>query len=146
MRLERYEDSFSGGDASRAGEAVGQRDLCGGKSLGRFVFENDFIRVLVVYVSFEGAQLEARGGEGTSLGGAAGSVSTGLMHATPGEMKSFRSSALRMALMARFFLTFFVSLFHREYCESYRDLLRAGVTNPRKPGESCGKTIVSCLI
>jgi hypothetical protein len=31
---------------------------------------------------------------------AAGRVSTGLMHATPGDMKSFRSSAERMALMA----------------------------------------------
>jgi hypothetical protein len=30
---------------------------------------------------------------------AAGSVSTGLMHATPGDMKSFRSSAERIALM-----------------------------------------------
>lgn len=28
-----------------------------------------------------------------------GRVSTGLMQATPGEMKSFRSSALRMALI-----------------------------------------------
>lgn len=56
------------------------------------------------------------GGEDTSFGGAAGSVSTGLMHATPGEMKSFRSSALRIALMARFFMS---SLFHREDCEDY---------------------------
>lgn len=32
-------------------------------------------------------------------GFAAGSVSTGLMHATPGDIKSFRSSAERMALM-----------------------------------------------
>ena len=31
------------------------------------------------------------------IGLAAGSVSTGLMHATPGEMKSFKSSADRMA-------------------------------------------------
>jgi hypothetical protein len=30
---------------------------------------------------------------------AAGSVSTGLMHATPGDMKSFRSSAERIALI-----------------------------------------------
>lgn len=29
-----------------------------------------------------------------------GSVSTGLMHATPGEIKSLRSSAERIALMA----------------------------------------------
>jgi len=36
----------------------------------------------------------------SSLGLAAGSVSTGLMHATPGEMKSFRSSAERMADIA----------------------------------------------
>lgn len=33
-------------------------------------------------------------------GGAAGRVSIGLMHATPGEIKSLRSSAERMALMA----------------------------------------------
>jgi hypothetical protein len=59
--LEGYEDSFGGGDASRAGEAVGQRDLCGGESLGRFVFQNDFIGVLSVYVSFGGAQLVDRG-------------------------------------------------------------------------------------
>lgn len=32
-------------------------------------------------------------------GGGAGRDSTGLMQATPGEMKSFRSEALRMALM-----------------------------------------------
>lgn len=32
-------------------------------------------------------------------GFAAGNVSTGLMHATPGDMKSFKSSAERMALM-----------------------------------------------
>jgi hypothetical protein len=42
--------------------------------------------------------------EGTKLtfsvaGLAAGKVSTGLMHATPGEIKSLRSSALRMALI-----------------------------------------------
>lgn len=34
--------------------------------------------------------------------GFAGSVSIGFMHATPGDMKSFRSSAERMALMASF--------------------------------------------
>lgn len=33
------------------------------------------------------------------VGGAVGSDSTGLMHATPGEMKSFRSSAERIADM-----------------------------------------------
>lgn len=46
---------------------------------------------------------ERTGGGGhtdSSLGGAAGRVSMGLMQATPGEMKSFRPSALRMALMA----------------------------------------------
>jgi hypothetical protein len=32
-------------------------------------------------------------------GFAAGRVSIGLIHATPGDMKSFRSSAERMALM-----------------------------------------------
>ena len=32
-------------------------------------------------------------------GFAAGKVSTGLIHATPGEMKSFKSSAERIALM-----------------------------------------------
>ena len=32
-------------------------------------------------------------------GFAAGSVSTGLIHATPGDIKSFRSSAERIALM-----------------------------------------------
>lgn len=40
-----------------------------------------------------------RGRTDSSLGGAAGRVSMGLMQATPGEMKSFRPSALRMALM-----------------------------------------------
>jgi hypothetical protein len=34
--------------------------------------------------------------------GFAGNVSMGLMHATPGDMKSFRSSAERMALMASY--------------------------------------------
>lgn len=36
-----------------------------------------------------------------AAGFAAGSVSTGFMQATPGEMKSFRSSEERMALMVR---------------------------------------------
>lgn len=39
--------------------------------------------------------------ESAGVGFAAGRVSTGFMHATPGEMKSFRSSAERMALMVR---------------------------------------------
>lgn len=37
--------------------------------------------------------------EAGGVGGAVGSDSTGLMHATPGEMKSFRSSADRIADM-----------------------------------------------
>lgn len=35
----------------------------------------------------------------SSEGFAAGKVSTGFIHATPGEIKSFRSSADRIALM-----------------------------------------------
>jgi hypothetical protein len=38
----------------------------------------------------------------SARGLAAGNVSTGLMHATPGDMKSFKSSAERIALMFAF--------------------------------------------
>jgi hypothetical protein len=74
--------------------------LCGRRwSIGRsFVFGSDFVRVLTT-VSLGSMMISSslRTESFPALG--AGSVSIGFMQATPGDMKSLRSSAERRALI-----------------------------------------------
>lgn len=110
MRLQRHEHSFGGRHTSRARKAVRQRDLRWRSTLRlNFVFFGYFVWVLRLPISLCSLSCGVRdrrtiwpliGGRTSEFAESfCGSVSTGLMQATPGEMKSFKSSADRMALI-----------------------------------------------
>jgi hypothetical protein len=67
-------------------------------AFGRLVFSNDFVGVLIALSAlYEQARREEQAF--TLFSSCLGSVSIGLIHATPGCMKSFKLSAERMAAL-----------------------------------------------
>jgi hypothetical protein len=100
--LQRYQHGFCGRHTARASKTVCQGNLRWWKVLGLdFVLRCYFVGVLRIEINPRFCERPQAIGKPTSASFAlfCGRVSTGLIQATPGEMKSFKSSADKIALM-----------------------------------------------
>jgi hypothetical protein len=123
MRLQRNQHCFRTCHTSRTCKAIRKRYRGGWWRFGGcgFLFGGDFVRILAS-VSMRPPMMQC-GDKHTELSACCtGSVSMGFMHATPGDIKSLRSSAERMALMVSGVWRGYIEL---GYCEPWKATKRS---------------------